>query len=156
MSTVSQNGVVEFCEQQEWDVVNVFDKPKLESPQWSVTAVTNSGVRVTIDEPMEDPRLNNIFVENTLTEVSSVDDYTMLVDEAPESITVDVESEDGLFMRAKHSPDVDLDEAGLVERLEEKGAAWNIRVISVGCTQESSFDDIRSWVNNVQALTENL
>lgn len=150
MSTVSQDEVVDFFEQQDWEVMDVFSGENDEPSMWSVTAVTEDGVRIAIDDPIEEPRLNNIFVEHFVQSVTSLEGYKDLVDSVEEPVKAEVQSEDGLFMRAKHSTEVEMKEDGIVERLEEKGVDWGVRLVIVGCTQESSFDDVLSWVTEIR------
>lgn len=148
-SSISQSDVVDFFKQQEWEIVDMFDGDDT-AVRWSVTAVTDDGIRVAIDNPIEDPRLNNIFVETFVSDVESVEEYSELVEDTPESITVEVSDEDGVFIRAKQSIDVDLTDAEIVERLDEKDVSWGVRLVAVGCTQEDSFGDVLSWVNDVR------
>lgn len=147
MSEISKDDVLGFFNSQNWEIVDECDEPR-----WSVTATTDDRIRVAVDEPIEEPRMNNIIIEYLDTDVETVEEYNSAVDAVSDTdaIQVSVEDEHGLFMRAKHNSDVEMSDSGIVERLIEKDVSWGIRVSAVGVTEESSLDDIQEWVEEIR------
>lgn len=140
------------------EVTDVVE-PDEEMPTWSVSGRTESDCLVLLDEEPESLELNTFFVETPLFPLDDMDDYDTVQSYETDNILVSIQSEDGLFMRARHSTNPELEEmsdAEIISLIFEKDQGVAAQLVYCGQHKNQTDTELKEIVDEMEAHSTEL
>lgn len=133
--------------------------PSEEMPSWTVTGRTEQDCRITIEEAPESLDLNTFFVETPLFPLETVDEYELLQEYETDAIRVSITSEDGLFIKARHSTNPELEqmsEKEVLELLFEKNQSVSAQLVYCGQHETQTESEMELIVDEITDYAEQI
>lgn len=133
--------------------------PNDEMPAWTVTGQTDTDCHIILDEAPEALDLNTFFIETPPVSLENVDDYETLKGYETDRMRLSVTSEDGLFMKARHSTNPELEELSEKEVLEllfEKNQSVSAQLVYCGQHEKHTESEMKQVIEMVSDCAEQI
>lgn len=140
----------EFIKENHWEITD-----EVKEPNWSLTAETPQGVRLSIDESLESP-LNNIFVKGPLQNITNIEQYDHAKEKVTSPIHLSAKGPDGIILRVTHTPNNPLPERKAIEQLLKKEEPVGIRFTAEFSFQNTQLSEIKDVIKQISNLSEDL
>lgn len=149
--SLEKEDAYEVIENQGWEVRDDFET----NEEWSISAAKGEDIRISIQNEIDEPTLNNLIVESHPIQISNVEEYEEAAEVAGDELMVQVTDNEGIFHRAKHSVELeDKSDAEILELIFDKDIAVGVQFVAVDASQEVGVDVVPEMVEQVESAME--